>query len=147
MAPAKKIEVPPGPAPRPPSRPPVSAPPPAAAPAVTQVYRQGAELDPPPRPLEDIDPEYPPAAGLKEGTVVLRLLIDATGHVDEVTVLSASPEGLFEASALAAFGKAKFSPGRYLGLPVPSQITVEVDYTPINRGGDVSGASGLGIRR
>ncbi|RZL86900.1 MAG: hypothetical protein EOP76_19600, partial [Variovorax sp.] len=77
MASAKKIEVPPGPAPRPPSRPPVSAPPPAAAPAVTQVYRQGAELDPPPRPLEDIDPEYPPAAGLKEGTVVLRLLIDA----------------------------------------------------------------------
>lgn len=120
----------------------------AAAPApVTPAYRQGAELDPPPRPLEDIDPVYPAAAGLKEGTVVLRLLISATGNVDEVKVIRANPEGLFEASAVAAFGKAKFSPGRYLGLPVASEITIEVDYTPINRGGDVSGHSGIGIRR
>ena len=37
-----------------------------------------------------------------------------------MVVVSATPEGLFEASAIAAFGKAKFSPGRYLGIPVRS---------------------------
>ena len=148
-APSKKVESLPRIESRPSSRPPTSTPrlQTALAPSEQPVYRQGAELDPPPRPLDEIDPEYPAGAGMKEGVVVLRLLIGASGNVDEVAVVSASPEGLFEASALAAFGKARFSPGRYLGLPVPSQITIEVEYTPINRGGDVSGHSGLGIRR
>lgn len=102
-------------------------------------FRSGAELDPPPRPLGDIEPVYPLAAGLQQGTVVLRLMIDTQGEVEDVVVVSATPEGLFEASAIAAFGKARFSPGRYLGLPVRSQITIAVDYTPTDRGGAVSG--------
>lgn len=108
-------------------------------------YRAAADLDPPPRPLEEIQPEYPAAAGLQQGTVVLRLLINSSGEVDDVTVVDASPKGLFEASAIAAFGAAKFSPGRFLGVPVASQMTIAVDYTPTNRGGAVSGQSGLGF--
>jgi len=104
-------------------------------------YRPAPELDPPPRPLGDIDPEYPAHAGLQEGTVVLRLLISETGSVDEITVIDASPQGVFEESAIAAFAAAKFSPGRMLGMPVRSQLTIAVDYTPTNRGGAVSGAS------
>ena len=123
----------------------------AASPARAQptpTFRSGAELDPPPRPLGDIEPEYPAAAGLQQGTVVLRLMIDTSGDVEDVVVVSATPEGLFEASAIAAFGKAKFSPGRYLGIPVRSQITIAVDYTPTDRGSDVSGqGAGLGAKR
>lgn len=147
MAPAKKIALRPRVESRSSSRPLAPQLEIAVTSPLQPVYRPGAELDTPPRPLEEIDPEYPEAAGMKEGVVVLRLFIGATGNVDELAVISASPEGLFEASALTAFGKARFSPGRHLGLPVSSQITIEVEYTPINRGGDVSGHSGLGIRR
>lgn len=111
-------------------------------------FRSGTELDPPPRPLGDINPEYPPDAGLQQGTVVLRLMIDSSGDVEDVVVLSATPEGLFETSAIAAFGKAKFSPGRYLGIPVRSQITIAVDYTPTDRGSAVSGQGvAIGAKR
>jgi TonB family protein len=102
-------------------------------------YRSAAGLDQAPRPLDAIEPEYPPGAGAIQGTVLLRLLIANNGAVDEVTVVKATPPGYFESSALAAFGKAKFSPGYFLGIPVKSQMFIEVDFTPLNRGGAVSG--------
>jgi periplasmic protein TonB len=101
-------------------------------------YMLGARLDPGPRPLEDIDPDYPDPY-LREGTVVLRLLISDTGQVDNVAVVRSQPPGVFDAAALDAFGKAKFAPGRAAGIPVKSQITVEVRFMPINRGAGVSG--------
>lgn len=129
-------------APSPPVTPkPVAAEPAPALPTLppAPAYASAATLDPPPRPLDDIDPEYPKAAGLRQGVVVLRLLIDEAGHVDNVAVVRSSPKGLFEESALAAFGKAAFSPGRLLGVAVKSQWTVEVEFTPVNRGASVAG--------
>ena len=135
---AKTAEAAPPPAaPKPaavePAPPAVPALPPAPA------YASAATLNPPPRPLTDIDPDYPKAAGLRQGTVVLRLLIDEAGHVDNVAVVRSSPKGLFEESALSAFGKAAFSPGMLLGVAVKSQWTVEVEFTPVNRGASVAG--------
>ncbi len=103
-------------------------------------YFAGGQLDPGPRPLEDVDPTYPEEAKQQEGSVVLRLLINEAGRVDNAAVVRAYPAGLFERSALEAFGKAKFSPGRMLGVAVKSQITIEVMFTPTNRG-RVSGRS------
>jgi protein TonB len=102
-------------------------------------YQSAAGLDPPPRLMQDIDPEYPAAARLQEGFVVLRLLISSSGDVDEVAVVRATPPGVFDAAALAAWTKAKFSPGYFLGIPVKSQMLIQVDFTPINRGASVSG--------
>lgn len=102
-------------------------------------YLAGGKLDPGPRPLNDIDPAYPPEANLQEGQVVLRLLINESGDVDNVAVVRAYPKGLFDASALAAFSGAKFAPGRLMGVPVKSQVTIEVQFMPINRGAKVSG--------
>ena len=102
-------------------------------------YRAAGTLDPGPKPLSDIDPEYPTRAGQQQGTVVLRLLINEQGVVDNVAVVRATPAGFFEEAALEAFGKALFSPGRFLGVAVKSQITVEVEFMPINRGATVSG--------
>ena len=118
------------------------APPPPADPGLPPApdYFAGGRLDPGPRPLEDVDPLYPEEAKQQEGSVVLRLLINEAGTVDNVAVVRAYPAGLFERSALEAFGKAKFSPGRMLGVAVKSQITIEVMFTPINRG-KVSGRS------
>ena len=101
-------------------------------------YALGVRLDPGPRPLDDIEPDYPDPY-LREGTVVLRLLISETGHVDDVAVVRSEPRGVFEQAALDAFGKARFAPGLAAGTPVKSQITVEVRFVPVNRGGRVSG--------
>ena len=103
-------------------------------------YFAGGKLDPGPHPLEDVDPAYPEEAKQQEGSVVLRLLINEAGTVDNVAVVRAYPVGLFEQSALEAFGKAKFSPGKMLGVTVKSQITIEVMFAPTNRG-KVSGRS------
>ncbi len=103
-------------------------------------YHAAGELDPPPSPLADIEPAYPQAAGTRDGRVVIRILIAADGSVDNVAVVRSFPQGFFEDSAIAAFGQAKFSPGMIKGVPVKSQITIEVLYTPVNRGAAVSGA-------
>ena len=101
-------------------------------------YLLGSRLDPPPRLLEVTEPAYPAEAGLAEGSVVLRLLIAATGAVDEVTVVRATPKGVFDASAVASFSAARFSPGKVLGVPVKSQVTIEVHFTPVDRGANVT---------
>jgi protein TonB len=102
-------------------------------------YARGVRLDPGPRPLDDIEPDYPDPIHLREGTVVLRLLISDTGHVDDVAVVRSQPRGVFEQAAVEAFAKARFAPGMAAGTPVKSQITVEVQFVPINRGARVSG--------
>ena len=104
-------------------------------------YLLGATLDPGPVPIGDIEPDYPASANLQEGKVVIRVLISASGQVDNVAVVRAAPPGLFEASALEAFGRAQFTPARVAGVPVKSQITVEVHFLPINRGSRISGRS------
>lgn len=102
-------------------------------------YAFGVRLDPGPRPLTDIEPDYPDMKYLREGVVVLRLLISEKGGVDNVAVVRAEPRGIFEQAAIEAFSKARFSPGLAAGTPVKSQITVEVQFMPINRGARVSG--------
>jgi TonB family protein len=101
-------------------------------------YLASSRLDPRPQLLEEVEPIYPPEAGLTEGSVVLRLLISRSGAVDEVTVVRSRPQGVFDRSAVAAFSAARFSPGMVLGVPVKSQMTLEVHFTPVDRGGNVS---------
>jgi protein TonB len=91
------------------------------------------KLDPGPTPLSEIEPEYPEAAGSLRGTVTLRLLISDKGTVDDASVVRSAPPGVFDAAAVVAFKSALFSPGRLLGVPVKSQVTIEVDFTPVQR--------------
>jgi TonB family protein len=102
-------------------------------------YMAGGKLDPGPRPLHDIEPVYPDEGNLRQGLVVLRLLINELGEVDNAAVVRAIPQGVFETPAIAAFSAARFSPGKLLGVAVKSQITIEVEFMPINRGARVSG--------
>ena len=102
-------------------------------------YLPSGKLDPGPRPLQDIEPVYPDDGNLRQGSVVLRLLINESGEVDNVAVVRAIPQGVFERSALTAFSAARFAPGRILGVAVKSQVTIEVEFMPINRGARVSG--------
>ena len=74
----------------------------AVPPAPTVTYHGSMGLNPPPRPLNDIEPLVPEAAGSRGGTVVLRLFINEQGTVDEAEVLRSTPPGLFDATALEA---------------------------------------------
>ena len=102
-------------------------------------YLVAVRLDPAPQPLGDIEPEYPEAGASRSGSVVLRILIGEKGQVDDVAVVRSSPPGVFDQSAVLAFSKASFSPGKLLGVAVKSQVTIEVQFTPLNRGAKVSG--------
>ena len=73
------------------------------------------------------------------GTATIgRLLINEFGVVDQAAVVRSVPKGLFEKSALEAFAAARFSPGMLMGLPVKSQVTIEVEFAPFNRGANVT---------
>ncbi|MGZ5241206.1 MAG: energy transducer TonB [Caldimonas sp.] len=114
-----------------------AAPPAPAAPPPSTYLSSG--LDPPPRPLGDIDPAVPAAAGSRGGVVVLRLSINERGGVDKVEVLDSSPPGLFDASAVEAFSAARFSPGYLAGVAVKSQVTFEVRYRALGSGSEAAG--------
>ena len=107
-------------------------------PAASQ-YRRTSGLDSAPTPIGEIQPEYPPEASEQAGTVTIRLFINDQGQVDKVIVMRASIPGLFDDSAVRAFGAARFVPGKFLGIPVKSQMTIEVEFSRINRGTSVSG--------
>ena len=80
-------------------------------------------------------PAFPPRAAVRNGRVRVRVLINEHGVPDEVTVVRAEPEGVFDASAIAAFGQARYSPGLLKGVAVKSQLLLEVEYadpTPAN---------------
>jgi periplasmic protein TonB len=117
---------------------PLPPPSPAAAPnasppeavALGSYYFRSSELDVRAQPLGAIDPEYPSSAGLAEGYLVLQLLINERGTVDEVVILVSDPEGVFDESARKAFGDARFEPAERNGIPVKSEMVVEVKYQP-----------------
>ena len=107
------------------------------APAVPGYYKSG-DLDQSPKPLEDIAPDYPESVAATRGHLVLELFISEQGVVDRVDIVSATPPGVFDDSARSAFLKARFEPGRRLGLPIKSRMKIEVDFRPADRGGQLS---------
>lgn len=97
-------------------------------------YFRAAELDRRPTPVTDILPEFPREAAVRTGRVRVRVLINEQGIPDQVVILKAEPAGVFDESARAAFGTARYSPGMAGGVAVKSELLVEVEYEdPANR--------------
>lgn len=96
------------------------------------VHYAARELDVYPQPLNRIEPVYPQTALAGEigGSVTLLLLIDESGRVTDVSVVDASPQDVFEESALRALAAAAYSPAQRDGRAVRSRILVKVDYDP-----------------
>jgi protein TonB len=88
------------------------------------------DLDIQPQSLHQIEPIYPAEADRQglSGEVHLRLKLQADGRVSDIEVLSATPSGLFEESALQAFRQARFSPAQKNGRPVRALVQIEVVY-------------------
>jgi len=89
-------------------------------------YLPAEELDERPLIRSPVSPVFPLDAPVTSGRVVLRLLINRTGAVDNAAVVRAAPPGVFDAAAVAAFASASFTPGRKDGVAVNSALTLEL---------------------
>jgi protein TonB len=98
--------------------------------AVDLTYYTAREVDVHPQALFPIEPAYPPQAeaARASGSVRLALKVEENGEVSHAEVIASDPPGLFDASALAAFGKARFAPAQKNGRPVRALVVIEVKY-------------------
>jgi periplasmic protein TonB len=87
----------------------------------------------PARPTYIPDPEYPAKEHHTghQGTVILRVLVDADGIPHDVSVTrSLSPA--FDESAIKAVSNWRFSPATKYGKPVPMQASVQVEFNALS---------------
>ena len=95
----------------------------------TAAYALPGEVDTEPAVLSEFKPPYPEAArkaGI-EGTVRLRLWLDAQGKVQQVRVQRKAGYGLDEAAA-EAIVRFKFRPAKKKGKPVPINFTFDFHF-------------------
>lgn len=64
------------------------------------------------------------------GKVMLRIFINKQGGIDSISVLAATPPGVFEEATLTATRALQFSPALKNGRQVKSQMTIEVVFNP-----------------
>ena len=101
---------------------------PAPPPEPPKVVRVGGKIKEP-RKLVHVPPLYPQHAQLArvQGTVTLEALLDATGKVESVTVLSSVP--LLDEAAVRAVKQWRYSPTELNGVPVPVLMTIFVRFS------------------
>lgn len=111
---------------------PEAAPVPAAAltSSVDLTYYNARDLDVQPHALRVIRPDYPAEADRQRvsGTLRLQLKLEVDGRVSDIEVVSATPPGVFEDSAIKAFRDARFAPAQKNGRPVRALVVIEVVY-------------------
>lgn len=90
-------------------------------------YYAVAALDTPPRLLGAADACYPHGA---VGEVAYVLMINEQGSVDQVTVASVHPQGLFTGAAVDLCSRLKFTPGVKDGRAVRSRVRFVVGANP-----------------
>ncbi|MEK7231804.1 MAG: TonB family protein [Pseudomonadota bacterium] len=101
-------------------------------------YYPAKQLDVYPQPLEPVKLNYPDGAAAQrlDGNLLLLLLIDEFGVVNDASVVEARPEGYFEEAALSVFRALRFSPAQKQGHPVKSRVLLQLRYSY----GDSTGA-------
>jgi protein TonB len=86
------------------------------------------DYDQPPRPIKLTKPQYPQEAFIKkvEGTVIVEILIDATGKVIRARVIQSVP--MLDAAAIRTVYEWVFSPAMKHGRPVPTIANAPVAF-------------------
>ena len=134
VEPPRETRATPTPPPQRPRRPNAQSSPPGAAqmpqaaeesgvPAIPDfTWYPARELDVYPVLAQPLELRYP-GAGAPSATarVLLLVMIEADGAVNEVSVVEVEPRGLFEAEARRAFSQARFKPALRHGRPVRSR--------------------------
>lgn len=116
------------------TRPPTPTRPPLVAQAPQTREGDLVELTPdvtPPQVLQQVRPEYPPAARRQRvgGTVILEVLVDHTGQVEDVRVLR-SVRSDIDNAAVAAVRSWRYRPATKDGVRVKVRQTQPVNFTP-----------------
>ena len=99
---------------------------PAPAPADTSYY-PARQLDVYPALAAGLDLQHSGKAPVP-GRVLLLVMIDTHGNVNDVSVVEAQPAALFDEAARTAFLSARFRPAFKDGRPVRSRLLIEVTY-------------------
>ena len=82
-------------------------------------------------PLVEVQPRYPAQAKSRkiEGYVVVRLAISKEGSVEDVEVIDAKPNGIFEREVMRAAYRYRFKPKLADGKPVAQQATKTFEFS------------------
>ena len=93
-------------------------------------YYPAKQLDVYPQPLGEIRLDYPESAASAkvDGRLLVLLLIDEFGMVNDASIVESQPQGYFEDAALAVFRAARFSPAQKQGHAVKSRVLLQVKY-------------------
>jgi len=93
-------------------------------------YYPARQLDVYPRPLTPLKIDFPATAtnARADGRLLVLLLIDEFGVVNEASIVEAEPQGYFEEATLDVFRAARFSPAQKAGKPVKSRALLQVNY-------------------
>ncbi|MFZ2209754.1 MAG: energy transducer TonB, partial [Porticoccaceae bacterium] len=75
-------------------------------------------------------PVYPAAARRRglEGSVQLQVALDATGAIDDITLIESSGSPLLDTAALAAVRRWRCEPARVDGQPVPTVAVQRINF-------------------
>lgn len=95
-----------------------------------QAAPRQAKIDAPPRPKKTIRPEYPRLSRLRgeQGDVIVEIIVNERGTVDEVTVVASSGYSELDAAAVKAAKAAKFNPARADGAAVRSTARLTLNF-------------------
>ena len=96
------------------------------------VYKIGGDVSAP-RIIQKFEPEYTQSAKEKkvQGSVLLALVIDASGNPKDIRVLRSLDQGLDE-NAITAVSQWDFAPAMKEGKPVAVDAKVEINYHRID---------------
>jgi len=85
--------------------------------------------------LRSPQPQYPAIARQQgwEGTVVLRVQIQADGKIGAIQILQSTGHKVLDDAAIEAVRAAQFQPARHNGVPITSWVEVPVTFR-LNRG-------------
>jgi protein TonB len=88
------------------------------------------QLDAPLTTLARIAPVYPLRARRRgiEGWVKVSFIVDETGHVHDVAIISAEPPGIFDQSVRRCVSGWRFKPGTVEGTPVRTKAETTIRY-------------------
>jgi protein TonB len=101
----------------------------APAPANAAPQSQNANAPVPPHLLRGVHAEFPKELWSKPGTVAVAAVVGTDGKVGETKIVS-SPHPELNPLAINAVKQWQFDPARQAGKPIPSTVTVNVNFQP-----------------
>lgn len=93
------------------------------------LFGQG-DLDQPLTTLMRLPPVYPLSARNRgiEGWVKIRFVVTEQGSVSDITIISANPREIFNASVMQCVSVWRFKPGEVSGVPVRTKVETTIRF-------------------